>query len=78
MQLTDLTDQELDNLRGNALRLAQSAPGRQQIAAKDMLPGIAGEISRRAAVLEAEQKAAQVASLARRGARKKKRVAAKV
>ena len=46
--LTELSDKELENLHGNAIRLAQSGTGAQQADAEWMLPLIGAEVDRRA------------------------------
>lgn len=49
MQLGELSDQELEVLRGNAERLSRAGNELQQNAAAALLPDIAKEVSRRAA-----------------------------
>ena len=53
-RLTDLTDKELENLYGNAVRLAQSGTGAQKAAAEGLLPHISEEVARRIEALEAK------------------------
>jgi hypothetical protein len=46
--LTELSDKELENLHGNAIRLAQSGTGAQRADAERMLPLVGAEVDRRA------------------------------
>ena len=51
--LTSLSDTELQNLHGNAVRLSSAGSPAQQVAAEELLPRIAEEVSRRIVALKA-------------------------
>jgi hypothetical protein len=55
MRLTELSDKELEDLHGNAIRLSQSGSPSQQAAAENLLPNVGAEIARRAAARKAAQ-----------------------
>jgi hypothetical protein len=74
-RLGDLSDKELENLHGNAIRLAQSGTGSQQAEAERLLPLIGAEIERRArlrasALVEERQTKRQAMSEARKRRRR--------
>jgi hypothetical protein len=76
-RIGDLSDKELEDLHGNAIRLAQSGAPAQQAEAERLLPAIGAEVERRmrrrtSAMTEARQKKQEAASAARKVARKKK------
>jgi hypothetical protein len=47
-RIADLSDKELEDLHGNAIRLAQSGAGAQRAEAERLLPIIGAEVQRRA------------------------------
>ena len=47
-RIADLSDKELENLHGNAIRLAQSGSPTQKMEAERLLPIIGAEVERRA------------------------------
>lgn len=73
-RIGDLSDKELENLHGNAIRLAQSGTASQQTEAERLLPIIGAEVEQRArrrsaAAMEARQQKKEAASARRRKAR---------
>lgn len=48
LRLADLSDKELEDLHGNAIRLAQSGTGAQRAEAERLLPAIGREVEARA------------------------------
>jgi len=65
-RIPDLSDQELENLHANAVRLAQSGTVRQRRQAETLLPLIGAEAEKRRAS-RAKAHAAQKAETQRRG-----------
>jgi hypothetical protein len=47
LNLPELSDKELENLHGNAIRLSQSGSQLQKARAEEMLPRVGAEIARR-------------------------------
>jgi hypothetical protein len=69
-RIPSLTDIELQNLHGNAIRAAQSGTPAQQVEAERLLPIIGAEVEVRAKARAAEQAARREAAAAARKARK--------
>jgi hypothetical protein len=70
-RIPDLSDKELENLHGNAIRLAQSGTAAQKAEAERLLPIIGAEVEQRAhrrsvAMADARQKKREAATAARR------------
>ncbi|HVY89784.1 MAG TPA: hypothetical protein VG942_13000 [Hyphomonadaceae bacterium] len=72
-KLTELSDLELQNLNGNASRLSQSGSPAQQVAATELLPKIAEEVSRRIDALQAKKAEIRVAKRGAATGRPRKR-----
>lgn len=77
-RIADLSDKDLENLHGNAIRLAQSGSPSQRMEAERLLPIIGAEVERRArnrsvVMADTRQKKRDAAA----AARKKKAAAAK-
>jgi hypothetical protein len=67
LNLPELSDKELENLYGNAIRLSQSGTQPQKSAAEEMLPRVGEEIQRRrSAHLSAVSRKREEAMTARR------------
>ena len=54
-RLSEYSDKELEDLHGNAIRLAQSGTAAQQADAERILPLVGAEVERRAKLRAAEQ-----------------------
>lgn len=70
-RIADLSDKELENLHGNAIRLAQSGTPSQKTEAERLLPVIGAEVEARArrrstAMADARQKKREAANATRR------------
>jgi len=70
-RIADLSDKELENLHGNAIRLAQSGSPGQRSEAERLLPLIGAEVEQRShtrsvAMADARQKRRDAASAARK------------
>ena len=70
-RIADLSDKELENLHGNAIRLAQAGTPAQRTEAERLLPIIGSEVEKRArdrsaATAEARQKGRDAAAATRK------------
>jgi len=65
INLSELSDKELECLHGDAIRLSQSGTPAQRIAAEQMLPRVGEEISRRIAALQVEVAGKRIAKMAK-------------
>ena len=70
-RLPELSDKELENLHGNAVRLAQSGSPAQRRQAEALLPLIGAELESRSAARSAAQKLSRRAAAERQGVLRK-------
>lgn len=71
-RLTELSDNELNTLQGNAERLLASGTAPQRVSAEAILPKVTEEISRRSALVDAEKERKRLEKAAARPVKKRK------